>query len=363
MTRTKGSLIASVAMALLALGWGLTSKSNEKQTSKPTAGFILAKESRNEEKIEISGFANGANRAEIAPMASGKIIRLLKYEGEKVSKGQALAIIEATQADAQLEAASATVKSLEKTVSESEQYYDQLVDEAKESGANDESVQSAKRARDLQIQATKSQLAAANGALKVAKAGKGNLTLTAPFAGTIIAINEREGGFANFSMPLISLSTENNLEIETYVSAQLSKNILVGTVATFQAPDEKTISGTVTAVAPGADNSNFKTLIRIRLNDEQEAVHLGDFLRGEILIPRQGSAISIPRKALISRGGDQVVFVLDENNRAKQQPVKAVAENGDLVDITEGLSIDQKVVVEGQQYLVNNSITSPYETK
>lgn len=363
MTRKKGFFIASVAIALFALGWGLTSKGKDKQTSKPTGGFVLAKESKNEEKIEVSGFAQGTNRANIAPMASGKIIKLLKHEGEKVSKGQVLAIIEATQADAQLAAASATIKSLEKTVSESEQYYNQLVDEAKKSGANDESIQSAKRARDLQIQATKSQLAAANGALEIARAGKGNLTLTAPFAGTIIAINGREGSFANFSMPLISLSTENSKEIETYVASKDGENIHLGMSANFKTENGKIINGTVSSVAPASERSNFKNFVRISLNDESNIIKLGDFLKGEIIIPSEKNLVSIPRQAIVSRQGIPVVFILDEKNISHEELIEVESENENDLFVSKGIVAGQKIVVEGQQYLKSNIEILPYESK
>ncbi len=360
-----GIIVAVVLTATLVL------KNRNNQTAKPNNPIvktILTQQTDKNTIIEVSGFVRGASRADVSPLVSGTIVKILKHEGETVKKGEVLAIIRNEQIDAQVAAASAGVSAFEKTLSDSKKYYNQLVDEARTnrdaspSDSADEAVQSAERARDLQIQGAKDQLIAAQGSASIASAGKNNFTLVAPFAGIITTVYSREGGFVNFSMPLVSLSTPSSLEIETYVSATNGKNIAVGNVANLQTSNGAPLSGIVTAIAAGSDAANFKTLVRIHLNNENNAIDLGDFLRGQIMVSRDGQAISIPRKAIISRGGDQVVFVLDENNVAKEQTLKTSTENNGLVEVTEGLSANQKIAVEGQQYLLNGSATTPYES-
>ena len=361
-----GIIVAIVLTATLVL------KTRNNQTTKPSNPIvktILTQQTDKNTPIEVSGFVRGASRADVSPLASGTIVKILKHEGESVKKGEVLAIIRNDQIDAQVAAAKAGAAALEKTLSDSKKYYDQLVSEAKTnrdanpSDSADEAVQSADRARDLQIQGAKDQLIAAQGSAGIANAGKNNFTLTAPFAGTITTIHGREGGFANFSMPLVSLSTPSSLEIETYVSATNGKIIAVGSVANLQTSNNAPLSGIVTAVAAGNDSSNFKTLVRIHLNNENTTIGLGDFLRGQISVPQSSQAISIPRSAIVSRGGDQIVFVLDENNVAKEQPIRTGTENNGLVEVIEGLSANQKIAIEGQQYLLNGSVTTPYESK
>lgn len=362
--------VGAIIPIIIATGWVLKIQNSHKQpsTTKLTVKTVFTQETAKSSPIEISGFVRGASRADVSPMASGTIVKILKREGAQVKKGEVLAIIKAEQLDAQISAAEAGVTALEKTLSDSKKYYDQLVDEAKTardaspSKSADEAVRSAERGRDLQIQGAKTQLIFAQGSAETTKVGKNNFTLTAPFAGTITAFYGREGGFANFSMPLFNISTPNNLEIETYVTATDGKNIFPGSVATFKATSGAPLTGTITNVAPGSDSANFKTLVRIQLNDVSRATSLGDFLHGQIMVPRNSQGISIPRKAIVSRGGDQIVFILDENNFAKEQAIKPGQEFNGFVDISEGLSVNQKIVVEGQQYLLNGSATTPYES-
>ena len=365
----RNAAIAGVATVIISLlFWSLHKQNASKQnfTANPVVKTTPAKEAEKNTALEISGFVRGANRADIAPMTSGRILRILKHEGEPVKRGDALAIIEADQSDAQVAAAQASVTALEKTLNDSKKYYDQLVDQAKEapnSDATDEAVKSAKRGRDLQIQAAQDQLVAAQGSLGVAQAGKNNATLIAPFSGTITTVYGREGGFANFSMPLISVSTQNSLEIETYVSATDGRNISVGSIATLQAPNNAPISGIVTAVSPGGDSLSLKTLVRIRINDSSDNIRLGDFLRGEILVPRAQEAVLIPRNAIVSRGGDPIVFTLDENNIVHEHIISINGEHDGLADVIQGINADQNIVTEGQQFLINGITVTPYDTK
>ncbi|KKQ45673.1 MAG: Efflux pump, RND family, membrane fusion lipoprotein [Candidatus Moranbacteria bacterium GW2011_GWC2_37_8] len=351
-----------VIIIILAIILSLKSTSNAEQSKVvPTVKITRAKIAESTIPIEISGFVRGENRADIAPMASGKILNILKHEGEQVKKGEVLAIIEANQSDTQIAAANASVAAIKKTLTETKNYYDQLVDQAKES-ADEEAIESAKRGRDLQIQGAETQLTSAEGALSIARSGKNNFILVAPFSGIITAIHSRVGGFANFSSPLISIHTQNNLEIETYVSASNGHRITNGAIVSLQSPSGIPLSGIVTTVAPGVDSLSLKTLVRIHLNDETSSVHLGDFLHGEILTPRQQPSITIPRNSVVSRGGDSVVFTLDENNIAKEQLIKIANENGNSIEVSEGIAAHQKIVTQGQQYLINGSLATPYET-
>lgn len=359
--RSFWALIAILAISLLV--WGLKTNGKNAPTKTISVGFKEVEKSPESQTIKVSGFVRGENRAEISPASAGRIIKIFKHEGDSVRKGEVLATIDANVSQAQVNAASASVNALEKTLNDSKDYYDQTVDQTKESGADHESVQTAKRARDLQIQATKDQLLAAQGALQIAKAGQGNFTLTAPFSGTISSIYGREGGFANFSMPLFSLSTQKGLEIETYISASDARLVTLGLIANFKAADGQTINATVTNVAPGSDSSNFKTLIRLHLNDETNLVRLGDFLEGQLLIPTGQDAIYVPKKAVVNRGGALLVFTLDENDTVHENLIVAENENEENVKITKGVAADQKIIVEGQQYLAEGLNVKPYESR
>ncbi|MDD3487360.1 MAG: efflux RND transporter periplasmic adaptor subunit [Candidatus Moranbacteria bacterium] len=334
--------------------------SQEAETSGAIVKTIVAGRSGSGSQIEFSGFIRGAQRANIAPMANGRILKIYKREGDFARQGETIATIDPNQAGATADATNNNVDALKKTLGDTKDYYDQVVKQTKKT--NDESaIKSAKRARDLQIQMVKDQIIAAQGAANVAQVGLDNAVLTAPFSGTITSMSVHEGDFAVMGMPLASIDSSKNFEVETYVSSNDGNNIPVGSVAQIQAGEGNKIAGTVISVSPAIDTQNLKTLIRVHIDDVTENVHLGDFARGAIEISNNNqSQIEIPRKAIISRGGDPVVFVVDDEDVATERVVKLGDEQNGGVVVTDGISEGEKVVIEGQFNLINNMTVKPY---
>lgn len=118
--------------------------------------------------LAIAGFVQGSQRADIAPAASGRVARLYKHKGETVKPGELLATLSGVTAGAQVSAAAAQVAALTQTLADSERYQKQLVDQSRDNiTATHESIQSAKRARDFNIQLIQDQLTTAQGALAI----------------------------------------------------------------------------------------------------------------------------------------------------------------------------------------------------
>ena len=319
-------------------------------------------------EVRISGFLRGESRAEVAPLASGRISQIFKREGEFVKQGEVVAILDSPQMEAGVSSATSSVEALKKVISDSEKYYDQIVDqaEAAEKEANGsktmkEAVKSAKRARDLQIESAKSQLAQAEGALLISQAGEGTLSVRAPFSGSIASIYGREGGFANFSIPLFSIVSPQAFELEAYVASSDARNISVDSVANLFLESGAPFVGIVTAVSPGTNSQNLKTLVRISIEDKADMLRIGDFLHGGIIFKRSEEFLSVPREAVVVRGGDSIIFTLDENNIIHENLVSIGDENKGQVEIFSGLESGQQVVVRGQQFVVNGIKVQKYE--
>lgn len=318
--------------------------------------------------IKISGFIRGTSHADVAPLASGTVTKFFKQEGDFVNQGEIVATINSPQAQAGVETASASVESLKKILSESEKYYEQLIDQAEaakkesnNSNVSAEAVKTAKKSRDLQMQTVRSQLVNARGNLLIAQSGKNNLSVTAPFSGTITALHNRTGGFANFSVPLFSLASTESFELETFLTATDARKISIGSIVNLFDINGAPLPAIVTAIAPGSDNQTLKTLVKISITNNSDSIRLGDFIRGKIIIPSAQEALTIPRKAIVNQGGDLIVFSLSENNQIQKHRVTVGDEYDSQVVITQGLTEGQRIIIEGQQFIVNGITAKEYE--
>lgn len=368
--RRRSLLVVLVAVPILSFAfWSLRARgAADSQTDRsiPAVKVMTARTASDGIILPVSGFIRSVDRADVSPLASGKILDIFKREGDTVRQGEVIAIIDSQQVDAQIDAAGSNIDALQKTLDKSQKYYEQLVKEARsaddnmDTDASNEALKSAKRARDLQIQATRDQLVAAQGMLEVARSGRSDFSVKAPFSGRITAVNGRVGGFASFGMPLFSLSSNKAFEIETYVSAADGKRTAVNNQAAFSLTDGSSVAGTVSAISAGADSQSLKTLVRIQINTAPASVGLGDFLHGGIFLPDSPADISLPQSAIVSRGGDPIVFVVDQNSIVHEQPVRLGDFQNGSVRIESGLTDGQSVVIEGQQYLLNGLSVKPY---
>lgn len=331
-------------------------KDAEKVENDPVIKTTSVKKSNLDMPIKVSGFIKGANRADVAPMANGRIIKITKKEGDFIKKGEVLAIIDSKTSSIQTSAAQSGVEALNKILKDTEDYYGQLVKETREnSSANKETIDSAKKARDLQIQSIKAKIIEAEGNFKIASSNQENFSVTAPFSGKILSLYLKEGDFANFSYPIANISTDNNFEIESYVSSSESKKIKLGDNVILFSSDDIAFSGNVTTIAPGSSEQNFKTLIKIKPSkDISEIIRLGDFVNGNIFVAREKETILIPRNSIITKGSDSIVFIFNEKtNTVEEKIIKILDEYDNNVNIESGINENDMIVTEGQQYLVN----------
>lgn len=376
MANKKVFLVAISVMAILIVAISLRAlkkpaSADNPPSENPSVKTASVQESSIGKLISVSGFVRGEDRADLAPAASGRITSILKHEGDSVRKGEVIATIDAHEVNAQVQAANANIDALNKTLKDARKYYSQLIDQTKAAkddakdsdmptDAAKEAIDSAKKGRDLQVQSIQDQITAAQGALGVAQAGRSNFSLIAPFSGTVLAVNGRVGDFANFSAPLVKLATPGSLELETYVSATDGRDISVGSTVSIMNSAGAPFAGTVTAVAPGSDTASLKTLVRIHIDDETGTLMIGDFVNGSIAVPSDRPQLEIPRQAVLFRGGDPIVFVIESNNTVHEQPVRLGTERDGSVTVLEGLAQGERIVSEGQQYLVNGLTVSPY---
>lgn len=110
----------------------------------------------------------------------------------------------------------------------------------------------------------------------------------------------------------------------------------------------KTWQGKVDYIYPELDSKTRALKVRLRLDNESTALRPNMFARVIIYGTATSNVVHIPRAALI-RGGNVDRVVLDlGGGRFRSQPVIAGIESGDRVEIQEGLSRGDRIVISAQ---------------
>ena len=118
-----------------------------------------------------------------------------------------------------------------------------------------------------------------------------------------------------------------------------------------------TIYGRISQIAPviDADTRTFQSVLQI--NNQKRLLRPGMFIKAAILSEQRDSTIVIPKETIISRQDGKVVFTV-ENGIATEKKITTGLENMDVIEVTSGLKVNDRLVVSGFETLRNKSKVS-----
>ncbi len=106
----------------------------------------------------------------------------------------------------------------------------------------------------------------------------------------------------------------------------------------------------VKLVAPTVDAATATFKVTLEVNDPKGDLKPGMFSRVGIVFERRAEALTIPRIALLDTDGASNVFVVN-GGKAEQRTIKTGLSNAGKVEVIEGLTGSEQVVVVGQNGL------------
>ena len=218
--------------------------------------------------------------------------------------------------------------------------------------------QEADRYRTAELQA-RAALQASKARLSNQKLNLNNSQVIAPVSGIISKKMAEVGmvsGMVSAGEPLFTIIKNGILEWQADIDPKLIGEVTVGTPVRVSLPNNQSVMGQVSRIAPTADN-NRQITIYASLNKDP-AARSGMYQTGEFLLG-SASAQTIPNAAIVSNDGyDYVMLVTDIKTqggktfgRIRQQRVTLGERLGDKVAVTEPLPADSRLVKQGGSFL------------
>ena len=344
-------LTLGAVAGLLIVGTACTSKNEKKaETAKtevkqavPVKTMLVGQEliTRN---IDYTASLIPFEEVHLAPSAPGRIEKINVEIGNNVSKGQIVALMDRTNLEQaqinlmNLETNYRRLDTLKKTNSISDQQYDQV-----------------------------------KSAYNIAKTSyqflQENTQLKAPFSGVVSGKYFEDGEIysgspvASVGKPaILSIVQINQLKALIGISATYFPLITKGMKADVKSeiyPD-LTFDGEIYKIYPTIDNATKTFTVEVKIQNSNLKLRPGMFSKIQLNLGK-GNAMLVPNIALVKQTGtnDMYVFV-NKNNVAQKTLVKTGRMFDDKIEILEGLSIGDEIVVVGQNKLEN---LSPIEIK
>lgn len=267
----------------------------------------------------------------IRPEVAGRIAEIRFEEGEQVSEGQPLVILDDSIYRAEVDEVQA---SLELSRANHERAIDLLNRGAGTTKARDEAL---------------AQLRADQAALALAQARLDKTVIRAPFDGVVGLRRVSVGDFVNVGQEIVNLEQIDPLKADFRVAEVYLAAVRPGQRIELSAdafPGE-TFTGEVYAIDPLIDESGRSIVLRARLPNPDNRLRPGLFVRVTLVLNERNDAIQIPEQALVPQGQDQFVFRVVDGKAALTKVTAGIRRDG-MVEIIEGLSPDDQVVTAGQ---------------
>ena len=289
-------------------------------------------------------------------------IVLVHFEdGAKVSEGDLLFTLDARQIDAQIEQAEGTLAKDQAQLEGAQRDLRRYTDLVAKGATTQVNVDNAKTQSDILIGTIKADQAA----LDNLKVQKSYTLIRSPFSGRISAANVKVGNFVRpaDTAPLAVI----NQMAPVYVTFAIPQRVLVDLREAMAKADSKVTAtipghqrsedGKVAMVENTVDATTGMVTVRGIMNNENETLWPGTLVATKLIIRSEDSVV-VPTVAVQrSQNGNYVFVVMD--GVAKVQPVKVGRTFQGTSVISEGLSGDENVVVDGQLLLSDGSRVEP----
>jgi multidrug efflux system membrane fusion protein len=282
--------------------------------------------------IILRGRTDSARTVQLMAETSGSIIDLMKGKGETVKKGDRIARLSLQDREARRLEAVALMKQ-------------------REIEHNAAAKLAAKGYKsETAVAAAGAQLDAAKAALKRMEVEIAQLTIRAPFEGTISKRHVQLGAFVGIGDPVVTIVDQDPILLVGNVSEREIGRIALGSTGRATLVDGREVEGKIGFISPTADEATRTFRVEVRVPNPDGSIR--DGVTAEIRLAA-GSApahLLSPAILTLSSAGEIGVRMLDSRNTTHFRPVTILSEGPKGIWVT-GLPASVHLIVVGQEFV------------
>ncbi len=260
--------------------------------------------------LTASAVVESEASASLMPEATGVVTSLHADEGDAVTKGQLLAVLENVSLNTGAAKASAEVARLQAQVQRTRELFQQ----------------GAVSARDLED--AEHQLRTARLTMREASAGYGTTRIVAPFDGVVARRDLRVGELATSATAAFQVVDLDRLRVVASLPERELGRVRAGQPARLvSAYDSEVAStGVVARVAPVVDSASGTFRVTVQVEPGQTALRPGQFVSVVVEVGRHDEVLVVPKKAVVYEDGVPVVYTVVDAPEPDEEEEGADAE-------------------------------------
>ncbi len=365
---TKCAVFSLSLLALLATQGCIKKKHEKKQV--PLAVFTQKATRRLiEQTLTYSTTLRGSTEVRVFSQIPDRIRALNVDVGDRVKKGQLIAVIDHNMLSSGLAAALASQNSARAQLEQLRSEYARVVKLYKAQAVG----QAQLDRLESQVQAAEASVNRLQAMVNQAESQQGRAFVRSPIDGVVGQRFLEEGDLALPQVPIVTVVQMDELKAELKVPEfelplveSAKKNGFPVRVSTYASlvEDAKAMAARIVRISPTIDLATRMASVEIRLDNKEHVLKPGMLAEVGVVVRKSDKALVIPQYAVLNRGavgasGGQithVVFTVEEG-KAKEHEVRLgllieAGEHGKaLAEVTRGLKEGDEVVIRGQHLL------------
>lgn len=179
------------------------------------------------------------------------------------------------------------------------------------------------------------------------------LTIRAPFDGQVGQVQVPQGTSVVANGPVLSVVDLSRFEVEIKVPESFARDLGIGMPAQVTG-NNATYAAEIAAVSPEVVNGEVTARVRFADGKQPPGLRQNQRLSVRIVMDTRRNVLMVERGPFLEQDGGRFAWVVDGSN-ARKQPITAGAASLDNVEILSGLKAGDRIVVSGTDQFANNA--------
>ena len=346
--------------------------------------------------LSLAGQFQPYQVVDVHPKVTGYMVKINVDIGDRVHKGETLAVLEVPELNAQLKgtqfemeraqddlvAARHEVVRAEATHAALHLDYQRLLQASKaQPGLIAQQEIDDAQGKDLssgaQVDAAKASAEAAQQHVAVAQADndrvqaiKNYTNVVAPLDGVIIwryadtgALIQSGENSNSQDIPIVRLAQSGLLRLRLPIPEDDVQYIHEGDLIQIRVDAiGRSITGKVVRFTRNVDFETRTMETEVDVENKDLSIAPGMYANAELELAHADNVVTIPVEALVLKGNQDMVYVLDSDNRVHVRPVTVGLRGTRLAEIKSGLQLGEQVILGGQEKYIESEQVTPILT-
>jgi RND family efflux transporter MFP subunit len=343
--------------------------------------------------LSLAGQFQAYQVVDIHPKVSGFIRSIYVDIGDKVHKGQTLAVLEIPELDAQLQGSVSEVAQSKDEITRAQHELTAAKSEYAAVHSDDTRLQAAAKsqpgliaqqelddaqAKDLtagaHVDAAQAALSAAQNGADVSRANNRRFSalqsytnVVAPLDGVIIWRYADTGALIQSgttsdvqSLPIVKLAESGILRLRLPVPENAVQHVHEGDQMQIRVDAiGRSLTGKVVRFTRNLSLETRTMETEVDVQNKDLSIDPGMYANTQLQLSHVQNVLTVPVSAIVKQGTQQVVYVLDSQNHVQVRPVQVGLEGSVLAQIKSGLAEGDRVLASDQQRYDQGELVRP----